>query len=104
MEFKDFDVLALNVSVVPDHNPYGPVAQYSGSNFVLKVNPLETMTKYEAMSLAMHEANPGHHLEAVTRKSLRGVPDFIKHPMRSRSNHCIIHFRSEIGMFHHFVD
>ena len=74
------------MSVVPDHSPYGPPAQYSGGNFVLKVNPLEAMTKYEAMSLAMHEANPGHHLEDVTRKSLKGVPDFIKHPMKNRSH------------------
>ena len=51
----------------------------------MKVNPLEALTKYEAMALAMHEGNPGHHLEAVTRKSLRGVPDFIKHPFKSRS-------------------
>ena len=60
----------------------------------MKVNPLEAMTKYEAMSLAMHEANPGHHLEAVTRKSLRGVPDFIKHPMKGRSRRKIILFES----------
>ena len=72
------------MSIVPDHNQFGPPAQYNGRQFVLKVNPLEAMTKYEAMSLAMHEGNPGHHLEAVTRKSLMGVPNFIKHPMKSR--------------------
>ena len=77
--------LVLNVTIIPDRSPFGPPGQYSGGNFVLKVNPLEAMTKYEAMSLAMHEANPGHHLEAVTRKSLKGVPDFIKHPMKERS-------------------
>lgn len=73
------------MSIVPDHNQFGPPAQYNGGQFILKVNPLEALTKYEAMALAMHEGNPGHHLEAVTRKSLRGVPDFIKHPFKSRS-------------------
>ena len=72
------------MTIVPDHNLHAPPAQYGGGKFILKVNPLEAMTKFEAISLAMHEGNPGHHLEAVTVKSLRGVPDFIRHPFRAR--------------------
>ena len=50
----------------------------------MKVNPLEAVTRYEAMALTLHEANPGHHLEAVTRKSLPGLPNFMKYPKKDR--------------------
>ena len=43
------------------------------------------MHKYAAMSFALHEANPGHHLQAVTQNSLKGVPKFITNPVPSSS-------------------
>lgn len=35
------------------------------------------------MTLTLHEANPGHHLQAADAKTLQ-VPDFMKYPMFHR--------------------
>ena len=42
-----------------------------------------TIIRFEGMTLTLHEANPGHHLQAVYNKRLQ-VPDFMKYPMFHR--------------------
>ena len=40
--------------------------------------------RFEGMTLTLHEANPGHHLQDAVTKSLSDVPEFMKYPMFHR--------------------
>ena len=41
-------------------------------------------SRFEGMTLTLHEANPGHHLQDAVTKSLSDVPEFMKYPMFHR--------------------
>ncbi|XP_063875993.1 uncharacterized protein LOC135108992 [Scylla paramamosain] len=65
-----------NVTVEGDDNPDAIIARYSepsidGSrlgSFIINTHSFDTLKKYEVMALSLHEAYPGHHLEAVYAK------------------------------------
>ena len=89
---------ALNVRV---DEGFGAQAYYENGVFYARLEPLDSQTRcerkiimiililmliiirFEGMTLTLHEANPGHHLQAVYNKRLQ-VPDFMKYPMFHR--------------------
>merc|ERR1712150_81340 len=44
----------------------------------------DLLTKFEALTLTLHEANPGHHLQFTLQKSKKNVPKFIQRPFFDR--------------------
>ena len=50
---------------------------YSKNVFYVGLMPLELKSKYEVMALTLHEALPGHHLQAKLLETY-DYPDFIK--------------------------
>ena len=73
------------MNIVPSpYAPGGPIALYKYGKFYVRLEPLDVLTKYEAMAFVMHEGNPGHHLDRTVSKSRKQLPDFIKYPMYDR--------------------
>ena len=74
--------LPLEVIAMPEHMGDGPAAYYiagtaDGSrpgNFFVNTKRFDSQPRYECISLALHEGNPGHHLQSsfsmVTRPAL----------------------------------
>ena len=62
----------------------GALAYYENGVFSVRLEPLDSQTKFEGVTLALHEANPGHHLQASTAKMQRHMPEFMKHPIFHR--------------------
>ena len=42
------------------HGPHGPIGFASGRGFYLRLEPLESLSKFEALSFSIHEGIPGH--------------------------------------------
>jgi len=59
-------------------------AYYDNGVFYARLEPLNSQTRFEGMTLTLHEANPGHHLQDAVTKSQRNVPEFMKYPMFHR--------------------
>merc|ERR1712088_482318 len=82
-------VSSLMVSAAPSG---GPQAYYeSGSQdgsrpgvFYVNLNPLESQKKYEAVTLSLHEGNPGHNYQMVFNKQQKDLPRFMANPLFTR--------------------
>ena len=82
-------VSSLLVSAAPSG---GPQAYYeSGSQdgsrpgvFYVNLNPLESQKKYEAVTLSLHEGNPGHNYQMVFNKQQKDLPRFMANPLFTR--------------------
>jgi len=82
-------VSSLMVAAAPSG---GPEAYYeSGSQdgsrpgvFYVNLNPLESQKKFEAVTLTLHEGNPGHNFQFVFNKQQKDLPRFMANPMFSR--------------------
>ncbi|XP_035217073.1 uncharacterized protein LOC118190472 [Stegodyphus dumicola] len=74
----------LVIKPTPPSMASGPAAYYlagtlDGSQpgvFYVNVRDVKATPKYEMMTLALHEALPGHHLQASYMMEQRGLPDF----------------------------
>merc|ERR1712038_392874 len=82
-------VSSLMVAAAPSG---GPEAYYeSGSQdgsrpgvFYVNLNPLESQKKFEAVTLTLHEGNPGHNFQFVFNKQQKDLPKFMANPMFTR--------------------
>ena len=67
------EILDLNVKVAPDTG--GPMAYYNEPSvdgrrkgaFYINLDNVAAWKRYEAMTLTLHEANPGHNLQVRSR-------------------------------------
>ena len=50
----------------------------------MNLNPLESQKKFEAVTLTLHEGNPGHNFQFVFNKQQKDLPRFMANPMFSR--------------------
>ena len=80
----------MTVEASPN-GPEGPIARYDPLNgkFYIRLEPLESLNKYETLAFVLHEGVPGHHLYSVVTKNTKHLPDFIKFPMYDRLVSCI---------------
>ena len=70
----------------------GPEAYYENGSqdgsrpgvFYVNLNPLESQKKYEAVTLSLHEGNPGHNYQFVFNKQQKDLPRFMANPMFTR--------------------
>ena len=60
------------------------LAYYEAGVFHVRLEPLSSQTRFEALTLALHETNPGHHLQYTVAGQQQGLPDFIKRPLFHR--------------------
>ena len=60
------------------------LAYYEAGVFHVRLEPLSSQTRFEALTLALHETNPGHHLQYTVAGQQHGLPDFIKRPLFHR--------------------
>merc|ERR1712186_187933 len=82
-------VSSLLVSAAPSG---GPEAYYeSGSQdgsrpgvFYVNLTPLESQKKFEAVTLTLHEGNPGHNFQFVFNKQQKDLPRFMANPLFTR--------------------
>ena len=76
---------AYNLSIVPSPiAPAGPIAMFlqNQNKYAIKLKPLEALNKFDAMALAIHEGNPGHHIDDIF--PIGRVPLFIKFPLMDK--------------------
>ena len=52
--------------------------------FYVNLNPLESQKKFEAVTLTLHEGNPGHNFQFVFNKQQKDLPRFMANPMFTR--------------------
>ncbi|TRY63269.1 hypothetical protein TCAL_14318 [Tigriopus californicus] len=77
----------VDVEPLPPGN--GAMAYYSRASqdgrqkaaFWLNLEKVENFKKFELMSLALHEAIPGHHFHLTLFNQMYGFPDFVKNPV-----------------------
>ena len=50
----------------------------------MNLNPLESQKKFEAVTLTLHEGNPGHNFQFVFNKQQKDLPRFMANPMFNR--------------------
>merc|ERR1711971_46344 len=82
-------VSSLMVAAAPSG---GPEAYYENGSqdgarpgvFYVNLNPLESQKKYEAVTLSLHEGNPGHNYQFVFNKQQKDLPRFMANPMFTR--------------------
>ena len=82
-------VSSLLVEAAPSE---GTGAYYEGGSqdgsrpgvFYVNLNPLESQKKYEAVTLSLHEGNPGHNYQFVFNKAQKDLPRFMANPMFTR--------------------
>ena len=82
-------VSSLMVAAAPSG---GPEAYYENGSqdgarpgvFYVNLNPLESQKKYEAVTLSLHEGNPGHNYQFVFNKQQNDLPRFMANPMFTR--------------------
>lgn len=82
--FKALPKAELNIKALPGAQSGGPQAFYLAGSingkrpgaFYVNAENLKTSKKYEMMTLALHEALPGHHLQNSFMIELPGVPRF----------------------------
>ena len=53
--------------------------------FYVQLQPLKAQKKYEAVTLTLHEGNPGHNYQFVFNQQQKGLPKFMANPMFHRS-------------------
>ena len=69
---------ALNAKVVPSSSP--EIASYGRGTIYVRLHPIESSpSKYLTLVMALHEGNPGHHLQCVVVNSKSSVPKFIEY-------------------------
>jgi len=67
---------ALNAKVASTSDP--GIAYYSGGTIYVRLDPIDSSpSKYLTLVLALHEGNPGHHLQSVVSNNKGSVPKFI---------------------------
>lgn len=77
----------VDVEPLPPGN--GAMAYYSRASqdgrqkaaFWLNLEKVENFKKFELLSLALHEAIPGHHFHLTIFNQTYGFPDFVKNPV-----------------------
>jgi len=82
-------VSSIMVAAAPSE---GAGAYYEGGSqdgsrpgvFYVNLNPLESQKKYEAVTLSLHEGNPGHNYQFVFNKQQKDLPRFMANPMFTR--------------------
>ena len=52
--------------------------------FFVQLEPLGRQSKYEAVTLTLHEGNPGHNLQQAAAANQKNFPDFMRKPMFER--------------------
>lgn len=82
-------VSSLMVAAAPSGGPeaYYENGSQDGSRpgvFYVNLNPLESQKKYEAVTLTLHEGNPGHNYQFVFNKQQKDLPRFMANPMFTR--------------------
>jgi uncharacterized protein (DUF885 family) len=82
-------VSSLMVAAAPSGGPeaYYENGSQDGSRpgvFYVNLNPLESQKKYEAVTLSLHEGNPGHNYQFVFNKQQSDLPRFMANPMFTR--------------------
>jgi len=82
-------VSSLMVAAAPSGGPeaYYENGSQDGSRpgvFYVNLNPLESQKKYEAVTLSLHEGNPGHNYQFVFNKQQNDLPRFMANPMFTR--------------------
>ena len=75
-------VSSLMVAAAPSGGPeaYYENGSQDGSRpgvFYVNLNPLESQKKYEAVTLTLHEGNPGHNYQFVFNKQQKDLPRFM---------------------------
>jgi len=83
--FKTLPRLTYGVQPIPDYmaadqttayfHP-GDIRNSQASTFYVNTYALDQRPKYEMISLALHEAVPGHHFQSSLARELDDVPDF----------------------------
>merc|ERR1711971_691895 len=82
-------VSSLMVAAAPSGGPeaYFENGSQDGSRpgvFYVNLNPLQSQKKYEAVTLTLHEGNPGHNYQFVFNKQQKDLPRFMANPMFTR--------------------
>jgi uncharacterized protein (DUF885 family) len=96
-------VSSLMVAAAPSGGPeaYYENGSQDGSRpgvFYVNLNPLESQKKYEAVTLSLHEGNPGHNYQFVFNKQQNDLPRFMANPMFTRW--ATIQFSSQNYLFY----
>jgi uncharacterized protein (DUF885 family) len=83
--FKTLPRMPFGIKEVPDYTaPESPMAYYhrpAGDGrragfYYINTFKAKTFPLYELEALSMHEAIPGHHLQAALQQELEGIPEF----------------------------
>ena len=66
------------------HFHFSIISLFRPGVFYVNLNPLESQKKFEAVTLTLHEGNPGHHFQFVFNKQQKDLPRFMANPMFTR--------------------
>ena len=85
------DVDNVAVMPIPNHVSGGyafyvpdNVQRSNGGTFFVNTRRGQAPKSYQAMSIALHEANPGHHLQNAHLRTSGHFPDFMSRPFNMR--------------------
>ena len=66
------------------HFHFSIISLFRPGVFYVNLNPLESQKKFEAVTLTLHEGNPGHNFQFVFNKQQKDLPRFMANPMFTR--------------------
>ena len=97
-------VSSLMVAAAPSGGPeaYYENGSQDGSRpgvFYVNLNPLESQKKYEAVTLTLHEGNPGHNYQFVFNKQQKDLPRFMANPMFTRFDKKLICLIPKLSLY-----
>ena len=90
--FKYFKYFHFHFSIISLFRPgfkyfhfhFSIISLFRPGVFYVNLNPLESQKKFEAVTLTLHEGNPGHHFQFVFNKQQKDLPRFMANPLFTR--------------------
>ena len=82
--FSIFSLFRLDPGFKYFHFHFSIISLFRPGVFYVNLNPLESQKKFEAVTLTLHEGNPGHNFQFVFNKQQKDLPRFMANPLFTR--------------------